>query len=321
MADNGDDLDEIWAWRRLLSERRWVDLHNWSSDPDHWTDAYRPSLTALVAALEATIPVIEVSNGVETVVRRLTRRDSDDLWKRHLPDPETRAHAKEAAELLENGELQAIVSGPPPDGIELWADYREKIESILQGYLDQDGPTTGEASMSRRTHAQDALDLLADIDVREGWALSHFGPSDDTGETGADLAETAQDRGAEDQKGDPEAVPEEADTDGSIDRQIIRELVAEVALRAFDAGRHTQAAWGKEFEPFALTGRKVKDAQREGARIRRGQTEEKTREILQEMERLVHTLGVSAAAEHLARKGIGTSAEANRKLYYRHKRR
>jgi len=69
----------------------------------------------------------------------------------------------------------------------------------------------------------------------------------------------------------------------------------------------------------ALRGKKTVRSAKEGAAARRGALAPDTESRLREMARLVPKHGVKGAAEALFRKNIGTSANANRALWNRHR--
>ena len=91
--------------------------------------------------------------------------------------------------------------------------YRSMIETHLEKYATGSEPTTVGKELSRRAHALEALDLFANIDFVAGLASQHLSDEEEI--------------------------------------RWLTELVAEIAYSAFEAGRHTQAAWGKEFEQHA----------------------------------------------------------------------
>jgi hypothetical protein len=105
------------------------------------------------------------------------------------------------------------------------------------------------------------------------------------------------------------------------DHDWLTELVAEIAFAAFEAGRRTQAAWGKEFERYVPTGKAVQDGQRKGAASRRLQTSVQSEAVLDCMDALIaEGKNISSAARITEKRGIGTSEGANRAIYHRRKK-
>ena len=102
-------------------------------------------------------------------------------------------------------------------------------------------------------------------------------------------------------------------------------VISEAAQLAFAAGRHTQTAIGKELEVHTVSGLKVSKGGRRGAEITRGTRSDDTLKVLRAMEQLLSTKpkikgNVSWAATEAKRKGYGTSAGANRKLWNDHRK-
>jgi hypothetical protein len=87
------------------------------------------------------------------------------------------------------------------------------------------------------------------------------------------------------------------------------------------ASLRTDWRWRRGHKPSILTGRAVRKGAQQGAKMRAKKLNPSTTKVLEEMERLTNSMGsAKRAAELLAKNGIGTSAEANRKLWNRHKR-
>jgi len=131
---------------------------------------------------------------------------------------------KGAAGILELGELEAAAYGDPQTGRDAWNDHKAMIQDNLRPLMETGEQTEGSDELSRATHAREASELLKTTD-RVNRMMS------------------AQ-------------MPHEAD------RTWLDEVIAEVAFLAFEAGRHTQAAWGKEFESFAVTRQRQIDSLR-----------------------------------------------------------
>ncbi|WP_068114404.1 hypothetical protein [Tropicimonas marinistellae] len=171
-------------------------------------------LRALLSALREGVPKIRIENGMERGERHLKWSYPPEIWPGH--DERWRR----GAIILQLGELVAEVDGEPPTAGEEWVGEREHIESYLVEFV---GPNEaakgvkkqGPEEMSREDHAGKALEHLASLDIATAYAC--------------------------------------AEMDAEEDRDWLKETVADVARIAFYAGRHTQAAWGKEFEPLAAT--------------------------------------------------------------------
>lgn len=78
--------------------------------------------------------------------------------------------------------------------------------------------------------------------------------------------------------------------------------------------------WRRGHKPSILTGRSVRKGAKAGGDMRRNKCSDATLGILQEMERLITDgKSISRAAELAASNGLGTSKDANRKLWGRHR--
>jgi len=192
-------------------------------------------------------------------------------------------HFKGAAVILQLGELAAAVYGDPKSVVEEWSDYRDVIITRLENYLEQEEPTTGDAEYSRGHHCLAALEGLGDV------------------QSLMDKADTA------------------FDTDDDL--LWLREIMSEIAYLSFDAGRRTQAAWGKDIENLAFMGSKVHEGQKRGGDGRRQSLKQKKSMVLKEMKRLKEVgHSIENAARICAEKGIGTSLSANKAMWFRNKR-
>ncbi|PWE31226.1 hypothetical protein DDZ14_13630 [Maritimibacter sp. 55A14] len=153
------------------------------------------------------------------VVPTIVEENGMESRERHLrcdDDPKRwdgREELKGAAKMLEIGELEAAIKGAPPVASEAWRRNREIIETDLHECIDAEEVTQGAEELSRRGHAREALDLLRYIDFTTSFLRGEM--------------------------------------DSEEDRDWMNEAIAEVANLAFEAGRHTQVAWGKEFEELA----------------------------------------------------------------------
>ena len=274
-----------WEWEPLLEAALQADIDGddaaaaWNELENWWRDPRRWD-DAHKPSLRALL------ERLRSVVPRIHVENGMERATRHLKPSDSldlwagKEHLKPAAEILRIGELEAVVEREPAKASESWSKHREMIAKQLNEYLNSSEPTSGDKSLSRRGHASSALELLSHLDVVDGFARHEL-----TDET---------------------------------DRSWLAELVAEIAFAAFEAGRHTQAAWGKEFESYVPTGKAVQDGQRKGAASRRLQTSVQSEAVLESMDALIaEGKNISSAARITAKRGIGTSWEANRVIYYR----
>lgn len=261
----------------LIADCNWDSVDNWWRECvlNHPDDTV--PLRALLTRLREIVPKIIVQNGMEETERYIRQNDDASHW-------EGREKLKGAADILELGELEAAAEGHPPEASEIWHDYTTKIKDELRRYVAEPEVTDGEQALSRKAHAQDALEYIEGLD--------HL------------------------------IVAMRSELMDEEDRRWFEEAIYEVAYLAFDAGRHTQAAWTKAFERFVPTGRKVQLGQRRAAEVRKRQTQPETISTLAEMDRLITKPGcsVSRAAELAYKNGFGSSHDANRKLYQRHRK-
>lgn len=279
-----NDADQ-WEWEPLLEAALRADVDGgdvaaaWDALENWWRDTRRWG-DARKPSLKALL------DRLRSIVPKIPVENGMERATRHLNplDPADlwagKEYLKPAAEILHIGELEAVVERGPAKASESWSKHREIITKHLNEYLHSSEPTSGEESLARRGHASSALELLSHLDVVEGFARHEL-----TNET---------------------------------DHGWLTELVAEIAFAAFDAGRHTQAAWGKAFESYVPTGKKVVDGQRKAAASRRLQTSVQSEAVLQSMDALIaEGKNISSAARITEKRGIGTSMEANRVLYHR----
>lgn len=166
----------------------------------------------------------EFRQALRQIVPIVTIKNGMERDTRHIRpnDPpelwEGRSHLKHLAHILDEGILDHLVDGDPPAAREYWTDYRSQIEETLDGLYAEPESTDGHEDLSRKSHVRDAKTHLRNIDFATQVALSQAQDDDE--------------------------------------RVWVQELVSEIAHDAFLAGRHTQVAWGKNFEPDALIRRK-----------------------------------------------------------------
>ncbi|MBV7396846.1 hypothetical protein [Mameliella sediminis] len=255
----------------------------WDDVDEWWRDHLR-------LAPDDKAPLLALLRRLEEIVPTVRVENGEEANVRLIRQSDSaghwkhREHLRGAAIILELGELAAAAEGPPPIASVGWAEHREEVEACLGDLIVWPEVTAGVDELSRRAHVDAALELLESLDFTTS------------------------------------LVTEQMDTEE--DRTWLSEIIAEVAFASFTAGRHVQAAWGKELEQFVPTGRKVRQAQTRGGDARRGQTKEQSQAVLKEIQRLVSEgHPAKRAAELAAQKGIGTSASANRQLHYRDQKR
>ncbi len=226
----------------------------------------------LLEMLRRDVPKVYDENGMERVERHMR---SDDAAA-------TTIHKvwRDAAEILEMGELEAAVEGDPPSDLTVWTQIRASAESLLQEMLISPELTKGSEALSRRQHAADALEYFRNLDFE--WSFLRH-----------------------------EMEVEE--------RDWFDEAASSIASKAFMAGRHLQAVSHKEIEHHAVRGVKVRNGAKAGAeRTRRLRNPDMAKRI-ERMASLVPKLGVSGAAAQCERDGLGSQA-AVRNSWYRHRR-
>lgn len=234
-----------WEWEPLLEAALQADIDDaaaaWSELENWWRDTRRWD-DAHKPSLRALL------ERLRSVVPRIPVENGMERATRHLKPSDSldlwagKGHLKPAAEILYIGELEAVVEREPAKASESWSKHREMIAKQLNEYLHSSEPTSGDKSLSRRGHASSALELLSHLDVVEGFARHEL-----TDET---------------------------------DHSWLAELVAEIAFAAFEAGRRTQAAWGKEFERHAVVRVDAIEALKGSTYARDAANKEKTQEML-----------------------------------------
>jgi hypothetical protein len=255
-------------WQERYAKRDWAWLDDWWRRFDD-----REGAALLLERLRADVPRLDRRNGMEMQNDYVTPREAEEKWKG-------------AAEILYLGELEAWVEGEPISVPDQWEHERARIEALLREFAGAREVTKGDPSLSRRTHAHEALESLASIDFCTS------------------------------------AMSKEIDADGQhpADREWLISFSREIAFLAFNAGSHARAAIGKKAEAHAVRGEKVHSAARSGGESRRQQTKPEADRTLQRMRELIdkgHTQ--KRAAELAYADGYGTSADANRKLLNRHR--
>jgi hypothetical protein len=151
------------------------------------------------------------------------------------------------------GELDATVDGEPEPVPEVWRRSRNEIEQKLKLLMSSDEVTEGDPILSRKAHAQAAIECLQDADWSTAAMADEIDPEDSKSE----------------------------------DRKWLIEVAAGLVCVGFYAGMHARAALGKEIEMHAVRGEKTLKAASEGGRQRRGKLKPATLLILNTMDELI----------------------------------
>lgn len=250
-------------WQERYARRDWIWLDDWWR---HFDD--RASAKDFLERLRADVPKRIHQNGIESREEYVTPDEASEEWKG-------------AAEILYFGELAAWVEGEPQPVDASWELERVRIEALLRELWGAGEVTEGDHALSRRAHAEEALESLASIDFCTS------------------------------------AMSDEIDPDRNLpdDREWLLSFAREIAFLAFNAGTHARAAIGKQAEAHAVRGDKVLAAAKSGGRSRHQQTKSETERTLQRMRELIDQGHTQKRATELAHaQGYGTSANANRQL-------
>ena len=247
-------------FRVLAAAGRWEEVE--------WLWLSQEEQSEFLELVRDRVPFVEDENGMEKIQRRAHPDEVGD--DRSLI---------EAAKILYLGELEAAVEGEPPDDNQIWSGLRAEIEDTLAQLCRLPEVTEGSESLSRKQHAVDAMDYLAQIDVGASWMRNQL---------------------------------DEDDIDW------FDQTVAAVAWKAFLAGRHAQAAFMKAIEVDALRGEKVAGGSRNSAQNTNRRHEDLRKRRFARMEQLVRQLGVDRAAAQCSSEGLG-SWEAIKKQWNRRK--
>jgi len=256
-------------WEELFARREWVALENWWP---HCEDIGQ--VRAFRDRIRTDLPKVVRENGMERQEDYVHPQEAPDEWKG-------------AAYILLLGELDATVDGEPEPVPEVWRRSRNEIEQKLKLLMSSDEVTEGDPILSRKAHAQAAIECLQDADWSTAAMADEIDPEDSKSE----------------------------------DRKWLIEVAAGLVCVGFYAGMHARAALGKEIEMHAVRGEKTLKAASEGGRQRRGKLKPATLLILNTMDELIEKRHSKANAAKLAheQKRLGSSPGANQKLYRRHK--
>ncbi|MCE6960001.1 hypothetical protein LAZ40_13315 [Cereibacter sphaeroides] len=222
---------------------------------------------------------------------RMTEIKNGTEWaKRHIHPLKAEVHMRGAAMILFAGELEASISREPPPPDDEWTEIRAEVEAKLTSLLEAEEVTEGDASLSRQSHASVALQCLREAD----------GPV------------KALMRGL----------------DGKERRGVAHHL-GELARLWFAAGYRARSALGKEDEASALlwdkesrTVQARKDGAAQAGQLAADSARENRLPIMEAMHRrIAGGAKVSDAARHVHDVDkLGTSFEANRQMWYQHRK-
>lgn len=215
-----------------------------------------------------------------------TVHDGGQQYEVPVPPEEIEpAHLKAAAVELMLGEIEALVAGEPESETVLW----ERSLANTERHLDalQTPPGGGRSNnVALAEHLSEARERIEGIRFATAYGQSS--------------AETEE------------------------ERAWVLSVQSEAALNAFWLGWHMRAIDQKPFDEAARTGIKVRAGAKLGGQMARG-VAPRTAEILDAMEKILtaqvahgSARNVTHAAKRAYRRGHGTSALANAKLYNRH---
>jgi hypothetical protein len=222
-------------------------------------------------------------DALRSIVPMVTIENGMERTERRALPKEVVPELTGAAIILMLGELEAYVEGDPPLPTAVWRDLKAAAETFLHESSAKAEATQGDIELSRKRHCDEAAESLRSLSQTERLMLGEM--------------------------------------DGPDEENWLRGVIAEVAIDAYLAGRHVQAAWGKDFEQHAVRGEKVLHGAAQAGALRRRTVEPSSQRVLEEMGRLLdRKQTVSRAAELAFEGGFGSSPAANQKLYYRTKR-
>lgn len=212
-------------------------------------------------------------------VPRIVRQNGVERIEDFVLPSEAPEEWKGAAKILYLGELEAFVEGDAPSAAEEWEKERSSIEDILSDFVEAEEVTKGDAVLSRRSHAARGIELLSEIDLEMSWLMGELDPED---------------------------------------RGWFAEAIAQTSHLAFLAGSHARSALGKDIEEHAIRGAQTRKNASRGGEERRRALQSTKHEIISMMKKLLASgHSVNAAATNAHQAGLGTSAAANRQLWYR----
>ncbi len=250
-------------WRDLYQRRDWIAIENWWRSSDDTAQ-----LRELLEWLKRDVPEVIRQNGIEEKPDYARPDEAPEEWKG-------------AAKILYLGELEALVEGEPELASAEWQRERDKVVGQLEKFTALEEVTDGDPELSRRSHADKALNFLKQIELDYEW-MSH-----------------------------------EVDPD---EREWLLEVIAHAAHNAFSAGVHAFAAAGKEIEVHALRGQKIAKGASAGGKSKNREGKPEREKILAHMQASIEKgHSVSAAAKHAYNAGLGTSPGANLQRWKRNR--
>lgn len=272
--------EEKLDWETAYDQRDWEALDKWARNCEDKTEPRK-----FLALLKAEVPKRKVENGFER-------------YEEPIPPKEQTAEWSGGAEILLLGELEACLDGEPISELEEWPLIVAQVSARMRGFLEAKEPTKGHASLTRRAHAQEVLDYFEQIEREAIFSCGELEPFPEP--DCADIAEL-------------ERVKQEHDW--------LKAVIAQAAIAAFRAGVHTRAADGKHAEGFAVRGAQTLEAASLGGKMRAAEFRDMSSKVIAAMDkRISEGSSKSEAAREVAEGGLGASAEANRKLFYRAKK-
>lgn len=251
-------------WHADYEARNWEAVENWWRRSDDLAQ-----LSALLTRLKHDVPKRTLHNGVDMYEESLPSKDAPEEWRR-------------AAAILELGELEAKVMGEPPSDPEIWAEQHDSLAAELTAFVDLPEVTEGDPELSRRAHAQRALEALRRVNKAIEFRIGLY---------------------------------------ESDEQDALREFAADVAINALRAGYFSYAAESKSIQAHAVRGKKILENAATGGRIRAMETNVSTQKILNRMHELITPThaSVSRAAKIAFQEGLGSSAAGNIQQWKRHK--
>ena len=249
-------------WRRHYDARDWQALENWWRHSDDFEE-----LNALFSQLSRDVPKRVLRNGLDEHEEFLDAKNAPVEWMG-------------AAAILEFGELEAKIHRYPASDPEIWEDQEAGLTAELRALVASEEVTEGDDVLSRRAHAERALESLEQVKKTVKFRLGLYSPDE---------------------------------------QEALREFAADVAINALRAGYFSHAAESKSIQAHAVRGKTTLASAAAGGRSRARETNSKSKKILKRMRELVKEGGhsVSRAAEIAHKEGQGTSANANRQLWKR----
>ena len=153
----------------------------------------------LLERVRQAVPRVTIQNGMEATSRFALPQE--------LP---AKSSIRAAAEILELGELEALVDGEPPRGAEVWNDALRQAQSYLDRAEAEGEITSGSSELSRFEHIRSAREALSELNLAMRLNEENF--------------------------------------TSSTDKAWAADAFSEVAYIAYMAGRRVQVAWGKPIE-------------------------------------------------------------------------